>query len=705
MPKGKIGFEQLNENLKQKIELGGSGGGGGVGFLKNTVTVTSSTNTVKIGLQFEPGTDALLVFKNSTYQELDHDYIIDETGKYIHTTSGQWIASNEAPVTFNFIVLRTVPLANSIASNTGAVGFIRKTILVEQDTNEIELDLMYNKVTDAILVFRNSVLIEAEEDYTIDMDRQVLINPNANWVAGTLLNLMVFKSVPVEDVKFDGEIIEDGTISIDKLSPEFNVLINNLVKDFETSMVQINQDIKNLENTMNNTINNNMANMQNQINDLEILLASKQNKTDNGLKTSNKTVTGAINEVFLCAENFSSYKQGIAEVIGSPISSSDTISDTKTKINNLKNTLVNKLKEKGVTTTASQSLNNIINKVSEIQNSGTLNEMFNIMFDTHASINDYSKHVLWKDKDTFIYKNTDSYLRTYNCKTKSGAYILNSSNNKVSFTGSCSRAFKSGDKYVIDNNVYSSNFDLLATLAGDLLMKDIADDTLYSVSTVYSDASGQFLPRNNVLTVVKYNSNLTENHSFSQKYTSKVDHKIAFSGLSSFAYIYKGNLYMMSQINSYDASVFKINMSNGDLTTVVDKSFYPDFISQARFYLNEQEKRLFAYVNRQNTSNNGKSYYRLIIINLDKTGDEFYSSSLSHTETDDMIGINECNLSRIDDVKYSKIVVNNKSKSLVCFLTNKDSYTRTHFESMPNIRTTTSEYAVSSSGQIYKIGG
>lgn len=335
MPKGKIGFEQLNENLKQKIELGGSGGGGGVGFLKNTVVVTSSTNTVKIGLQFEPGTDALLVFKNSTYQELEHDYTIDETGKYIKTTSGQWIASNEAPVTFNFIVLRTVPLANSIASNTGAVGFIRKTILVEQDTNEIELDLMYNKVTDAILVFRNSVLIEAEEDYTIDMDRQVLINPNANWVAGTLLNLMVFKSVPVEDVKFDGEIIEDGTISIDKLSPEFNVLINNLVQDFETSMVQINQDIKNLENTMNNTINNSMANMQVQINDMEVLLASKQNKTDNSLKTSNKNIVGAINEVFQYANDG---KSSIASAIvgkGGNANTAMTFAQLSTAIKNL----------------------------------------------------------------------------------------------------------------------------------------------------------------------------------------------------------------------------------------------------------------------------------------------------------------------------------------------------------------------------------
>lgn len=282
-----------------------------------------------------PGTDALLVFKNSTYQELEHDYTIDDTGKYINTTSGQWIASNEAPVTFNFIVLRTVPLANSIASNTGAVGFIRKTILVEQDTNEIELDLMYNKVTDAILVFRNSVLIEAEEDYTIDMDRQVLINPNANWVAGTLLNLMVFKSVPVEDVKFDGDIIENGTISIDKLSPEFNVLINNLVQDFETSMVQINQNIQNLENTMNNTINNSMANMQVQMNDMEVLLASKQNKTDNGLRTSNKNIVGAINEVFQYANDG---KSSIASAIvgkGGNANTAMTFAQLATAIRNL----------------------------------------------------------------------------------------------------------------------------------------------------------------------------------------------------------------------------------------------------------------------------------------------------------------------------------------------------------------------------------
>ena len=162
---------------------------------------------------------------------------------------------------------------------------------------------------------------------------------------------------------------------------------------------------------------------------------------------------------------------------------------------------------------------------------------------------------------------------------------------------------------------------------------------------------------------------------------------------------------MMSQMNSTDASIFKIDMLNGNLTTMRDKTYYPDYVSRARFYLEEQTNRLFAYVDRRNTSNNGKSYYRLIILNLDKTGDEFTSGSTSHTETSDMSGINECNLSRIDDRKYSKLVANNNTNSIVCFLNNKDSYTRTHFTSIPDVRTTTDEYAVSSSGLIYKIGG
>lgn len=229
MPKGKIGFEQLNESLQQKITIGGSGGGGGVGFLKNTVVITSSSDTVRIGLSFNAGTDALLVFKNSTYQELNYDYVVDDTGRYIKTKTGTWNASESSPITFNFIVLRTVPLENSIASNTGAVGFIRKSITVEQEAKQIELDLMYDKVSDAMLVFKNSVLLEVDEDYTVDMDKQVLINSKGNWSAGTLLNVIVLKSVPIENVKFDGDLIKDGTITIDKLSQEFNTLIEQKV--------------------------------------------------------------------------------------------------------------------------------------------------------------------------------------------------------------------------------------------------------------------------------------------------------------------------------------------------------------------------------------------------------------------------------------------------------------------------------------------
>ena len=92
--------------------------------------------------------------------------------------------------------------------------------------------------------------------------------------------------------------------------------------------------------------------MSKQINDLnksleeQLHLNEKQDKTDNNLKTNDKTVVGAINELFQSANNG---KQLIANAIGEPLNSNDTFSAMSNDINSLLATFKTNMISNGVT--------------------------------------------------------------------------------------------------------------------------------------------------------------------------------------------------------------------------------------------------------------------------------------------------------------------------------------------------------------------
>ena len=104
--------------------------------------------------------------------------------------------------------------------------------------------------------------------------------------------------------------------------------------------------------------------------DGEIDISSKQDKTDNNLNTTNKTITGAINElktkVDETFQNANNGKQLIANAIGEPLNADDTFSAMSTDIDNLVSSFKSSLINAGVAVNNNDKFKQLIDKIKNI---------------------------------------------------------------------------------------------------------------------------------------------------------------------------------------------------------------------------------------------------------------------------------------------------------------------------------------------------
>ncbi|WP_434283583.1 hypothetical protein [Clostridium botulinum] len=108
------------------------------------------------------------------------------------------------------------------------------------------------------------------------------------------------------------------------------------------------------------------AKLQMQISENKLQLAEMATKQGDliNLKTSNKTnLVSAVNELF---QNANNGKSSIANVVGNPLLATDTFQEQSNKIQNLKNTFASNLTSKQQPSNGNESLNNLINKVANI---------------------------------------------------------------------------------------------------------------------------------------------------------------------------------------------------------------------------------------------------------------------------------------------------------------------------------------------------
>ena len=124
-------------------------------------------------------------------------------------------------------------IMNSKGENGQANIAIRKyntTIATDTDKIYIGTDMFSDK-TDVLLVFKNSIYLENEVDYTFNSSDKTISRVNGhNWEASedspTIFFFICILNVPSAEVKFDGTKILDNSISELQLSNELRQKLN-----------------------------------------------------------------------------------------------------------------------------------------------------------------------------------------------------------------------------------------------------------------------------------------------------------------------------------------------------------------------------------------------------------------------------------------------------------------------------------------------
>jgi len=121
----------------------------------------------------------------------------------------------------------------------------------------------------------------------------------------------------------------------------------------------------------------------------DVILKAEDIKTAAGITVENK-----LNELFQFADNG---KKNIETVIGYPLATSDTFDSMKSKIQTLKNTFASNLTSKGQSSSGSDTLNNLINKVANIKTEKKWAEgNFRIIVGNEKVSVDRSIYINWK---------------------------------------------------------------------------------------------------------------------------------------------------------------------------------------------------------------------------------------------------------------------------------------------------------------------
>ena len=214
--------------------------------------------------------------------------------------------------------------AISINSAIKMVSFRNKVIITEAVDN-VDIGINITKGKDTLIVFINDAYAYENIDYIIDGDRIVSVN-NKIWNEGL-----------IEDFVFEF-IVFKAILDID----DSETILSNQIKNGSITLNKLSRDIQ-------DSINASLG-------DLSVL----QKKSDSNLATTDKTIVGAINELFQSAN---SGKELIASTIGSPLDANDTFSAMSTKIETIKNNLKQVLQDEGVTVSNEDNMTSLVTKV------------------------------------------------------------------------------------------------------------------------------------------------------------------------------------------------------------------------------------------------------------------------------------------------------------------------------------------------------
>lgn len=289
--------------------------------------------------------DKLDVYLNSTHLLEGEDYIINSSGTKIRKKSGIWNLTGD-PAVFDFVLMKYVDKVDG------------NNVTINTENRETKIASIVEKVQ----------VIGTQTEVAIP-------NMNFNQEFDTLL---VFKNGMIMIDGIDYQISNGNLVSltgpwnqsnVDDYEMTFILLKEVLVYEgeiFGNFQEKIDSNLQTNDKTVVGAINELFQNANN-----GEALEDFQEKIDNNLQTESKTVVGAINELFQSANNG---KELIANAIGEPLDASDTFSAMSDKITEMTATFKNKLQEKGVSFAEDDKVNKLIGYIDTMHNVNDVND-------------------------------------------------------------------------------------------------------------------------------------------------------------------------------------------------------------------------------------------------------------------------------------------------------------------------------------------
>ena len=303
--------------IEEKIESGdivtnGSGGGPVKLTYKDNLVEVVNTNIVAIGLEFNKEKDMLEVHIDGLKLAEGVHYNISEDGLSIVKVDGVW---NPDSLEDQYIDFRVITAGNE------QIEHLTNNIEFSTPMTEVEIGLEYEHGVDILIVHLNGIkLVEGLDfEYVAEGNKIVKIDTSEPWnlyaVDGQLFVIDVLRNVG-EKVTMD-DLADDVKEAIDAAG--------------------------------------------------NIDLSGKQDTTDNNLVTTDKTIVGAINELFQSANNG---KELIADAIGEPLSSEDTFSAMSNDINSLLSTFKTNMMNNGIVVESGDKFKALIDKIATMVEEG-----------------------------------------------------------------------------------------------------------------------------------------------------------------------------------------------------------------------------------------------------------------------------------------------------------------------------------------------
>lgn len=268
----------------------------------------------------------------------------------------------------------------ALVTETGIPKLVSYQYLLTASTNnQTDFDIplsTFDPETDTVVVIQNRTPLEhtAYEISDFNSDGTYTIRLNEGVDEGTDLHLIILKNVPIgPEGSINGRVLATNSVPLDRLE--------EVVETPTEAQQKATQAEQNAKDYADQQLASHLADTTaHGIGDKSTLLTTNKN-----------TIVEAINELFTNADNG---KSSIATVIGSPATSGDTFSQLATHITNhknalasslgsgssadslqtlvstrlqgLKNTLATNLTNKGQSSSGSETLQNLINKVASI---------------------------------------------------------------------------------------------------------------------------------------------------------------------------------------------------------------------------------------------------------------------------------------------------------------------------------------------------